>query len=233
MPSSVKDRFTVDFEKVFFFVKSRKYWFEMQYEPYSVGTIQRVETSPGTGSGMSFGTKNQRYARLNKLPDKLDKVRGRNKRCVWTITTKPFKEAHFATFPEKLIEPMIKAGCPEFVCRECGKAREKVRELVGGNTTGHTNRNKEKMIQEGKFYSGNVSCPLKQNEVGIYKEIGFTDCGCNAGFDGGIVLDPFMGSGTTALVAKKLNRHYVGIELNPEYVKMAEKRIKDFGEVLI
>lgn len=60
-----------------------------------------------------------------------------------------------------------------------------------------------------------------------YEQIftGYTDCGCNAGFRSGIVLDPFMGSGTTALVAKNMNRKYVGIELNPDYIKMANKRL--------
>ncbi len=80
-----------------------------------------------------------------------------NKKSVWTVTTKPFKEAHFATFPEELIIDCIKAGCPE----------------------------------------------------------------------NGIVLDPFMGAGTTALVARKLNRNFIGFELNPEYIKIALKRIHD------
>jgi DNA modification methylase len=83
-------------------------------------------------------------------------LNGRNKRCVWKINTKPFKEAHFATYPEKLIEPMIKAGCPEK----------------------------------------------------------------------GIVLDPFFGSGTTAVVAEKFNREWIGIEINKEYIKIAKKRLK-------
>jgi DNA modification methylase len=78
-----------------------------------------------------------------------------NKKSVWTVTTKPFKEAHFATYPEDLIVDCIKAGCPE----------------------------------------------------------------------NGIVLDPFMGAGTTGLVARKLNRNYIGIELNPDYIKIAEARI--------
>jgi len=54
---------------------------------------------------------------------------------------------------------------------------------------------------------------------------GYTDCGCNAGWEGGIVLDPFFGAGTTGLVAKKLGRQFVGIELNPEYIKIAEARL--------
>jgi len=86
-----------------------------------------------------------------------DIVFTRNMRSVWTVPTAPFSEAHFATFPPKLIEPCVLAGCPE----------------------------------------------------------------------GGIVLDPFMGAGTTGLVANRLNRNFVGIELNHEYVKMALKRIRE------
>ena len=56
--------------------------------------------------------------------------------------------------------------------------------------------------------------------------IGYTNCGCNAGFEGGIVLDIFFGSGTTGLVAQKLNRKWLGIELSPEYIKIAEERLK-------
>lgn len=59
------------------------------------------------------------------------------------------------------------------------------------------------------------------------KEIGYTDCGCNAGFSGGIVLDPFSGAGTTGLVAIKQNKKFIGIELNPEYCDLIVKRIKE------
>jgi site-specific DNA-methyltransferase (adenine-specific) len=126
MPSSVKDRFTVDFEYIFFFVKNKKYWFEKQYEPHL------------TQENRDF---------LNPL--------GRNKRSVWSIPTKPYKEAHFATFPPALVAIPIKAGCPR----------------------------------------------------------------------GGVLLDPFCGSGTTCAAAKKLGRNYIGIELNPNYIEMAERRI--------
>jgi len=157
MPSSVKDRFTVDFEKLFFFVKSKKYWFETQYEELA------YQDRRG----------NQRIAYKGKLEKNRDKFniqpvdyfgqppQGRNKRTVWTITTKPYKEAHFATYPEQLCETPIKAGCPK----------------------------------------------------------------------GGIVLDPFFGAGTTGLVAQKLKRNYIGIELNPEYIKIAEQRLRQ--EVLL
>jgi len=84
----------------------------------------------------------------------------RNKRSVWTVPTRPFPEAHFATFPPELIEPCVLAGCPI----------------------------------------------------------------------GGVVLDPFVGSGTTLLVATRHHRRSIGIELNPEYIKIAERRLKQIQD---
>jgi DNA modification methylase len=160
MPESVKDRCTKAHEYIFLLSKSRKYYYDHEVikEPVKEISIRRAEygwncdrpsTKNASMNGEGIHTKKMGTRFVN--PD------GRNKRSVWTVTTKPFKEAHFATFPEKLIEPCILAGCPE----------------------------------------------------------------------GGIVLDPFMGSGTTAVVALKHNRNYIGIELNPEYIKIAEKRISE------
>lgn len=158
MPSSVSDRFTVDFEYLYFFAKQKKYYFEQQFD--------RVSTPPDSKAGQSFGGKknNTPYlAKSNKPGKKWEYSKNRNKRCVWKVTTKPYAEAHFATYPEELIIVPIKAGCPE----------------------------------------------------------------------GGTVLDPFMGSGTTALVARKLQRNYIGIELNIEYIKIANKRIeREIGTLL-
>ena len=162
MPSSVKDRFTVDFEKVFFFVKNKKYWFEQQLEKSIwFEKDKRAITGGITKSGKSITSEGNQY-QINKSGS-FRKDGNRNKRCVWQIPTKPFKEAHFAVFPPTLVEPMIQAGCPE----------------------------------------------------------------------NGIVLDPFMGSGTVAEVALKLNRHFIGIELSPEYCEMAKKRIKEITPQLI
>lgn len=158
MPQSVKDRFTVDFEKVFFFVKDRKYYFKRQFEPLkNPNELKRRYSNP---------YENHRYRKLlggvNKSLDKIKQSqkeilkRGRNKRCVWMIGNGISKLNHFAVFPEKLIETPILAGCPE----------------------------------------------------------------------GGIVLDPFMGSGTTAIVAQKLGRNFIGIEINPAYAKLSRNRIK-------
>ena len=236
MPSSAKDRFTVDFEYVYFFVKSKKYWFEPQYEPYSptahaMGVVdangketigQWSEKTHNKNNDAMYGSFNKALAGKERTKNPL----GRNKRCVWTIPTQPFPEAHFATYPEKLVEPMIKAGCPEFICTKCGKAREKIFE------TEYTNpdRSKESAFQP----RANVANDSPDNNFTTMKyakvtaqhtHIGYTDCNCGAEFVPGVVWDPFVGSGTTLQVAAKLGRNYGGSELKPEYIEMAEKRI--------
>ncbi len=157
MPSSAKDRFTVDFEYLFFFVKNKKYWFETQREPHSQVSLDRIK-KPWKGNlckGHALGS----------LKDgdmsKMCHPEGRNKRTVWKINTQSFKEAHFAVFPEELVETPIKAGCPK----------------------------------------------------------------------GGVVLDPFSGSGTAGVVAQSQEKDFIGIELNPEYIKIAEKRL-DRGKTI-
>jgi DNA modification methylase len=113
MPSSAKDRFTVDFEKIYFFTKSKKYYFEQIYEPYT------LPLNRWGGVYTSGNYENSKYRDEDKVsyPSKGRSMRpneqGRNKRCVWDITTKPYKEAHFATFPEDLVKPMIQAGSPK------------------------------------------------------------------------------------------------------------------------
>lgn len=156
MPHSVKDRFTVDFEYLFFFVKNKKYYFEQQFEPITESTKQRAKSKANEGKSRFYqGISKANYEKFQQRVLYDPTYKGRNKRTVWNIATSAFRGAHFAIYPPKLIEIPIKAGCPE----------------------------------------------------------------------NGMVLDPFMGSGTTAVVTKKLNRNWIGIELNPEYVKMAEERI--------
>lgn len=147
MPSSVKDRFTVDFEYLFFFSKNKKYYFEQQFEP-----LKYPKAKSKNATNKHKGYKNPTYSGFEY---DAENYKGRNKRCVWNVNPKPYKGAHFAVFPEELIETPIQAGCP---------------------------------------------------------------------LDG-VVLDPFMGSGTTAAVAKRLNRNYIGIELNKEYHSLINERL--------
>ncbi len=269
MPSSVKDRFTVDFEKVFFFVKSKKYYFEKQLEKYSPNTFPRMLRGVSKNNKWVYGPAGQTKHTINQPRNNIKKdffdyqgqgikdykkvgvqnpsdvkrrilksieisQQGRNKRCVWEITTKPFKEAHFATFPPKLIEIPIKAGCPEFVCRKCGRPREKLfKDMEVGKSVSNTKYDTEnstagRLAQRRQAYRkmGFENPPMPEF-------IGYSDCGCGVGFQPGIVLDPFIGSGTTAIVARNLGMDFIGIELNPKYVAIAEKRINETPHKLL
>jgi DNA modification methylase len=182
MPESVKDRCTKAHEYIFLLSKSQKYYYDADAvaEPITdssaIRLLQDVENQEG--SDRVPGKTNGNMKAVGRKPFTQDMAGGgsgmvvhsgykkadgtlvikptRNKRSVWTVTTKPYSGAHFATFPPDLIEPCILAGAPV----------------------------------------------------------------------GGIVLDPFMGSGTTAAVAIKHKRKYLGCELNPEYKTLQEERIK-------
>lgn len=158
MPESVRDRCTKAHEYVFLLSKSEKYWFDHE-------SVKEKAVGGQTGSAASF--KREASKRQQAIPGQSSGTHRpdrayvayngetRNRRSVWTIATKPYKGAHFATFPEKLIEPCILAG---------------------------------------------------------------------AGL-GDVVLDPFMGSGTTAAVAKRLGCYYMGCELNPENAPLIAARL--------
>jgi DNA modification methylase len=163
MPSPTKSRPTTDHEYVFFFAKSADYYYDADAirEPH-------VTFSPSSrmrGGRRHFGVRggtpeNGKNAGTNNLHDgRWDQAfhpLGRNKRTVWSIPLSKFRGAHFAVFPERLVELCIKAGCPPH----------------------------------------------------------------------GLVLDPFLGSGTTAVVARRLGRHYLGIDAAREYCAMARRRLK-------
>jgi DNA modification methylase len=114
MPQSSRDRFTVDFEKMFFFVKSEKYYFKQQFEE-----LKNPERIKRRLINQSNAHKQNYSYWFSDNPEVTERRRlrtlslGRNKRCVWTIGTTNFKGNHFAVFPEKLVETPILAGCPE------------------------------------------------------------------------------------------------------------------------
>ena len=152
MPESVTDRCTKSHEYIFLLSKSRQYYFDNEAIKEPSSNLGKTEIRFG---GNKYGDSDD-PKHATKSGNKYTDTGKRNKRDVWTVTTKPFTGAHFATFPPALIEPCILAGCPE----------------------------------------------------------------------GGTVLDPFFGAGTTGLVAQRHNRKWIGCELNPEYAAIAQARIK-------
>ena len=227
MPESVTDRPTKAHEYIFLLSKSQKYYYDGEaikepaapYRKCGKGAEYCDENADPKGGGFrgKGGLKAWR-------PDET----GRNKRTVWTVATKPFAEAHFATFPEKLIEPCILAGTSERgVCPECGKPW--IRQ-VGKQTIYLSNAAKAGTTAlAGK---GHTSSQVRENHdirLGPCTQtetIGWLpSCSCSCDPVPAVVLDPFFGAGTTGLVAKKLGRCFIGIELNPEYIGMAQKRV--------
>ena len=161
LPESVTDRPTKAHEYIFLLTKNLKYYYDAEAikEPIAASTVERAKSKNNASTRKDKGTAQWQSGLTPEQQDKwysnIDENTVRNKRSVWTVTTKPFKGAHFAVFPPDLIEPCILAGCPV----------------------------------------------------------------------GGTVLDPFAGSGTTLLVATQHHRKSIGIELNPEYIEIAKRRL--------
>lgn len=159
MPESVRDRCTKSHEYIFLLSKSERYYFDAAAisEPVT-STKGNARTFRG-GGAYTGGRSHDNSAQVEREShgNRENQTGRRNKRDVWTVSTNGFRGAHFAVFPEKLIEPCILAGSPL----------------------------------------------------------------------GGTVLDPFAGSGTTGVVAKRLWRNFIGCEINPDYAQMATERIFD------
>jgi len=153
-------------------------------------------------------------------------LRTRNKRDVWFIATHPFPSSHFAVMPETLVEPCILAGTSEKgCCPKCGRAWVRVVER-----TKNPNRDMEAQREADALRTGRTDGHIS-GPSGMVDETTTTgwrpSCTCNAGDPiPCVVCDPFAGSGTVGAVAKRLGRSFIGIELNPAYVKMAEDRIE-------
>jgi DNA modification methylase len=215
LPSSVRDRFTVDFEKLFFFTKSKKYYFEQQFEPMSEASASRYKYKFGGAKNEAIKkTDNPTYVVGMRSP-----TDGRNMRCVWNISTRPYKGSHFATFPPEIPERCIKAGSSEFgCCAVCGKPYERKIERKSNYTV------------RGEAHVPNADM-TKVSSTG-WSNPTFIDNGwgptCKCGSDEiirSVVLDPFGGSGTTAMVANQLGRDAIIIELNEDYVPLIEERM--------
>ena len=221
MPESVTDRPTKAHEYIFLLTKQPTYFFD-QEAVREDATWDRWSSKQATPKHTANG--NDRYAAFGRewTEDELARYRsgGRNIRSVWEIATEPFPEAHFATFPQVLVERCLKAGCPEQVCGECGKPRERVLERTPAVV----------MSPSSQYGHGAGRNDGGRSElVGASAEtVGLTDCG-HAAYRPGIVLDPFLGSGTTAYVARRLGRRCVGLELNEDYCKMIAKRTQQLS----
>ena len=233
MPEAICDRPTKAHEYVFLLTRSPRYFYDYWaiaepttgnahhrgsgVTPKSAKVPRGWDTGPGSHRDLRGGAGTR-----GELVDR------RNARTVWTIQSTPYRGAHFAVYPEELVRRCVAAGTSDRgVCAACGaswvrvmkkSANGRLRERVGGglgqeqSRTPHGLQPIDGTFQEGVVYSTTGWRP---------------SCECEAGEPvPAIVLDPFLGSGTTALVALKMGRRYVGIELSPEYAEMAEARLR-------
>lgn len=223
MPDSCRDRSTRSHEQIFLLTKKPKYFYDQ--EAIKEQGVWPAGTKAAKGSGTREGNRRgEGYATYSGK---------RNTRSVWAIPVKPYREAHFATFPEALVEPFIKAGTSEKgSCSECGAPYKRISKRsnpypkvedseLDRYGTGKAGVHRRVGGQYQKWLDAN---PMKT--VGWEKT-----CKCeNSEIVPCVVLDIFMGSGTSAVVAKKLGRDFLGFDLNPEYIEIANKRL---DEILI
>jgi len=219
--------------------KKGRYYYDAEAikEPISPKTLT-VHTTPRKGTGVeSAGEKLNLWMERNGgryHPHK------RNKRSVWTIATEPYRGAHFATYPTALVEPCIKAGTSERgCCSDCGASWRRVVKRAsvqpidyqGKWSTAHPQASGRRML-------ANVRARRKAGEDHDHpfpapKTVGWrSTCRHRGNPVPCTVLDPFCGSGTTGVVALRLGRRFMGIELSAAYIEMARRRISGDAPLL-
>jgi hypothetical protein len=224
VPEPDRGRPTVAHEYMFLLAKSERYFWDNDAIREATGDEPSWEEYQA-GLGSNTGCDSHRWSRgYKKMSHELTHPNGRQKRSVWTIPTQGFPGAHFATFPPKLVEPCILAGTSEKgCCAECGRPWRRITE--------HSPEYKARLGQSWHDHQDDIG--RGQRGVPSAFRGGPTrittgweaQCECNAEVVPCTVLDPFNGAGTTGLVARRLFRNYIGIELNPEYAQMAQERI--------
>ena len=223
MPESVTDRCTKSHEYIFMLTKSARYFYDTE-------AVKEPSVSDHK-SGNGFKGRQGGSSRVGPLSggegtaEQWDGIGGtRNRRDVWIISTKPYRGAHFATFPPEIPEICIKAGTSERgCCPVCGAPWVRVVE----RTADVDETAKGSFFDKGKTGARDGGDRTQPGERYLKQTIGFSpSCSCGAGKPVPCtVLDPFAGSGTVGAVAKSLGRDYILIEANPDYIPLIEARL--------
>lgn len=232
MPESITDRPIKSHEYVFLLTKKARYFYDADAvrEGYSRDPLTFGNTNRTKIKGIDSMAKGSSDFMVKYGDDSEVNPAGRNRRTVWEIATQPTPEAHFATFPEALVEPCIKAGTSERgCCSVCGAPWVRVAEpdaeykkLLGRDILRKNEHPKEDVLSKGMSQKKK----FPRTTAG-YITIGWQPpCTCSADTIPCTVLDPFGGSGTVAKVARDLNRDAILIEINPAYVEIARRKLR-------
>jgi len=223
MPESCTDRPTKAHEYMFLMTKSAKYFYDAEAVREAHADPSRyLKSEDRSGWKPRSDGKAKEWNPANVYANPA----GRNLRTVWTIPTQSFKKAHFATFPQKLVEPCLKAGTSaKGCCPECGTPWGRV---VEKNPAYAQWAETQRFYGEGGKGSAFKMAKTNSQAVPMSKSttVGWKPgCECDVEPVPCLVLDPFCGSGTVGVVCKQMGLNFIGIELNPEYAEMARKRI--------
>ena len=231
MPESVKDRPVCSHEKVFLFAKRPKYYYDRVAvrTKATEGSVRRLEkghSGPAEGVEGKSDDLLTRWASGEYVFD----TKHANLRNVWRLPTTPFKGAHFATFPIKLVEPCIKAGTSVHgVCGACGSPYERE---IRKSESPHDGKTESAYEPGSNAHRISLARQAARERGGEYAHVTETigwkpTCACDSEKKPGVVLDPFGGSGTVGVVAGRLGRDSIIIEISEEYAEIAKKRIVD------
>ncbi len=227
MPESVTDRPTKSHEYLFLLSKSARYFYDADAirEPQSDNTHARRKDGRRDVNEETAKVGNETH--LGWVDSYVDVPGGRNARTVWTIATRPYHGAHFATYPEDLVGPCILAGSAAKACGVCGAPWERVTDIERDGASLANPQKLDVLATEGVIKGGTSGRRLGPDVRDSRSTTGWRPtCAHQDGSGASVVLDPFNGSGTTGRVAVRHGRSYIGVDISEEYLtEQALKRI--------
>jgi DNA modification methylase len=226
MPEPIRDRPTRAHEFVFLLSKSRRYFYDAE-------AVREPDKGGRAGNGylrperLSYGGQSAPRGQSEGWVG----GGGRNRRSVWQVATQCFRGAHFATFPEGLVEPCVLAGSSPTACRACGAPWRRIvssRRLMDGEEAPAGKSDPQRELERGRGHSRSWA---RSGKVLNHRQTIGWEPGCDHDDPGDrcTVIDPFAGAATTGIVAARHGRDFLGVELSPSFAEIGRRRLASKG----